>query len=281
MIVHAPLRRLAAAITLAAASLTLTGCLFQPGSFEATMNVRENGAFSFTYEGEIVMAGIAQLSQMADEAEADGPPAPCVDDTTLEDRPCTEAELAERAAEKQQGQEMMRKMAGGIDLSDAETMAQFASAIERQAGWNSVEPVDEGVFQVSFAITSRLGHDFDFPTFEEMPMGNAFVQARLRDEGRLRVTAPGFAAQGGGNPFAGMMMMGMMGAMADSGAEDGAAPPPALRPISGTFRIITDAPILANNTDEGPTQSGADQILSWDISSETTSAPMALLKLTP
>jgi len=69
------------------------------------------------------------------------------------------------------------------------------------------------------------------------------------------------------------MMQGM--AMKEDSAEARGAV------ADGTFSVTTDAPILANNTDEGPTASAAGKVLSWTINPRTPSAPTALLKLAP
>lgn len=249
------LARLAAGAALLASTAMLSGCLFQPGTFDSTLDIRADRQFTFTYQGEIVLAGLTQLTEMAQEAEGNEP---CREESTGKERPCTQEEQAERAREDEMGRQMMEGMIGGIDMSDEEEIAEMTAMLERQAGWNSVEVVEEGVFLVDFAITSTLGHDFDFPTFEDMPMSNAFVSVRLRDDGRARIAAPGFAPAGG-SPM-GAIMMGMFGAMSEMGEDAGEAPQMDMRPIEGTFRIVTDARILANNTDEGPIDDPRGQV---------------------
>lgn len=271
MSLHLRTTRLLAATTLLASSAMLSGCLFQPGTFDATLHITSDRQFAFAYQGEIVMAGMNELAEMAQEAEGQEP---CLSDG--KERPCTDEELAEREREGAMGREMMEGMIGGVDMSDEQDVAEMAAMLERQAGWNSVEFVGDGVFVVDFAITSTLGHDFDFPTFEDMPMSNAFVSVRLRDNGRARISASGFAP-GGGNPMS-AMMMGMAGAFSEAGGEDGQAPAMDTRPIEGTFRVITDARILANNTDEGPVADPRGEMLVWDIGSSTMAAPTALIE---
>jgi len=182
----APFRHLGRAAVLLSGSALVSGCFLQPGTFVAEMNVREDGRFTFSYEGEIVMAGLGDLADMADQMEADT----CTDDETFEERACTEAELAEREREEAQGRAMMQAMMSGTDLSNPETAAALAANLERQAGWHSVDYREDGIFEVSFSIDSQLGHDFDFPTIEGMPMNNSFVTARLRDGRRVRIEAP-------------------------------------------------------------------------------------------
>ena len=49
--------------------------------------------------------------------------------------------------------------------------------------------------------------------------------------------------------------------------------------VKGSFTIRTNARILANNTDEGPTDEGGMQVLRWEIGPKTFGPPMALFKL--
>jgi hypothetical protein len=49
--------------------------------------------------------------------------------------------------------------------------------------------------------------------------------------------------------------------------------------MNGTFRIVTDGQILANNTDEGPQSSPEGQVLEWTVNKRTEASPMALIQL--
>ncbi len=262
-----------------AASLALSGCFLTPGQFEATMDVRQSGDFRFTYEGEIVITAMSDLAEMADAAEM---AEDCVDEETYESRPCTQAELDARADEQEQERAMMMAMMGSADMSNPESAEEFAANLERQAGWNKVTHMGDGVFDVQFGISSRLTHDFSFPTLEGFPVGTAFVTATLRDEGRARIEGTGFASQAG-NPMQAMMMGGLAAAGASpsgkKGAAKGKAQSPDVPQMQGTFRIVTNAPILTNNTDEGPQDAPGGQMLEWDIGPTNTVAPSALLRL--
>ena len=158
--------------------------------------------------------------------------------------------------------------------------------MRRQAGWRSVSYLGDGLFQVDFTVTSKLSHDFAFPTLEQFPMNDFFVVITRRQDGSARIEAPGYSPQGGGNPM-GALMAGMTGGLATAGSADSgkteAKRPgtPALPEIDGTFRIVTDGQILANNTDEGPQAGAGGQVLQWRVTNRTTAAPMALVKLTP
>lgn len=258
------------------ACLMLSGCFVSPGSFTSTLDIRSDSSFTYDYDGQIYMLAMSDLAEMAEEAEG---PKPCFDEETGEQRECTAEEVKQREQESQQEREMMRAMMGGLDTSDEEAVSELASNLERQAGWNRVEYAGDGMFNVEFAISSTLGHDFSFPVIEGMPLSNGFVLASLRDGDQVRITAPGFTADG--NPFQAMLggMAGMFAGMAEQGDGEQAEATPDMPQPDGTFRIITDAAILANNTDEGPQQSAAGQVLEWDVSSRSAAAPTALLQL--
>jgi hypothetical protein len=280
--------RTATAVALAAAaSLALSACILSPGAFEATLDLRREGRFTFTYEGQIYLLALSKLAEMSSRAQAGGDFAatPCWDDE-FNNRECTDDEIAEQretweaAAEERRTRAekdaaTMRQMLGGIDPADPRAAEELAARLRRQEGWKRVGYRGDGLFEVTFSLTSTLGHDFAFPTIERFPLTNAFVLANVRQGGAVRVEAPGFAAQGGGNPFQ-SMLAGMAAAGATSAAGDAM---PQFPEMDGTFRIVTDGRILANNTDEGPRSGAEGQILEWRVNKRTETAPMALIQL--
>ena len=271
--------RLAAAGALAVvASLALSACIISPGTFEATLNLRRDGRFTFSYNGQIYLLALSKLTEMGQTAEGneDFVATPCWDDD-FNERECTEAEIAEqretweagaeeRKARAEREAESMRQLFGGIDPADPAAAEELAERLRRQEGWKRVEYRGDGLFEVEFSISSTMGHDFVFPTFERFPMVNSFVLANARQGGTVRVEAPGFAAQSGGSSFPGMM----------AGAEN---PLGQIPEMDGTFRIVTDGQILANNTDEGPQATPEGQMLEWRVNKRTAAPPMALIQL--
>jgi hypothetical protein len=276
----------------AIACMLLSGCFLQPGKFESALDLRRDGAFTFTYKGQIYLLALSKIAELGNKAEAsqgEFVERPCFGDDDLEERPCTAAEVAQQRsdweAEKQgklkQAEEqgaMMRAMLGGIDPASPEAARELAERLRRQAGWKQVDYLGDGMFEVDFALTSRMSHDFAFPTFERFPMANFFVIATRREGGTIRIDAPAFAAQGGTTPMQGMMagMAGAYGALGESGASEDT---PVLPEMEGTFRIVTDGEILANNTDDGPRALPGGQVLEWTISKRTQAAPMALVRI--
>ncbi len=290
-----PIRAKAAAM-LAGLSLLLSACFITPGKFSSELELTGEDSFTFTYEGEIFFLGLSDLAQMG-AAGGEFEPTECYDEEDYSDRECTEAELAQqredweagaeaRAAKAKKDAEAMAVFMGGIDVTDPEASEELRQLLLRQKGWNRVEDKGDGVYDVSYTVSGKLSHDFLFPTIEEVPTTNPFVQIVLRDDNVVRVNAPGFSAQSDTNPMA--AMFGGMGSLAGLAAlgDEGAAPSgemPNIPAVEGTFSIVTDGRILANNTDTGPVAEASDtsgiQTLEWEITPRTKAAPTALVDL--
>ncbi|MEO7913811.1 MAG: hypothetical protein ABIR23_00390 [Novosphingobium sp.] len=289
------MRRLGAAGLAAALAMLLSACLLAPGKFTSALDLRRDGRFSYSYKGEIFMLGLSKLAEMG-QAEAKKPfVAKSCEDDNMDARKCTAAELAEQRqtwAEEQRAAvdkakkdaESMKAMMGGIDPTNPKAAEELAVRLRRQVGWRSVVYKGDGLYLVDFAIAGRIDHDFTFPTIERFPLADAFVQLTRRNDGTVRMDAPGFAPSAGGSPFAQMMGGGMMGGLMDGAGstgidKSGKPGAPAMPVIDGQFTLTTDGDILANNTDEGPQADTAGKRLQWTVSPRTTAAPTALVKL--
>lgn len=289
--------RLRAGALLAGFALLLSGCFVSPGKFTSELHLTGPDSFTFTYDGEIFFLGLSKLAMMGASAQ-ESFSASCFDEETFESRDCTpeeeaaqraewEAGAAEREAKAKKDAEQMKAIMGGIDPTDPKATEEMVRLLERQKGWNRVVHKGDGLFEVNFAASGTLGHDFLFPMIEGFPVTNPFVQMILRDGGQVRINAPAFAFQSGDNPMGAMMGgMGSLAGLAALGAaeqgedKEAAEPIPGLPVLDGTFTIRT-APgmrILANNTDEGPARaSDGGEVLRWTISPRTTQAPTALI----
>ena len=283
MTIHS--KRLRAAALAVASSLALSGCLLTPGTFTSELALMKGGSFSYSYDGEIQMLMLSKLAQMGNKADETFE-AECWDED-FETRECTLAEVNEqraewdagasqREAERKRKAEEMKVMLGGIDPSNPEAAQELAEKLQRQRGWEEVVYKGDGLFDVDFRVSGTMTHDFAFPVIERLPMSNMFVTVVLRDDAQVRVDAPGFANQGGGNPMQGMMA-GMAG-LAQLGDESADKDEPVRVVVpEGTFTIITDGRILANNTDEGASRHARGQALTWQISPRTEQSPTALI----
>ncbi|GAM07124.1 hypothetical protein [Novosphingobium sp. MBES04] len=266
-------RRALAVLTAGAAALLVAACFFAPGRFSSRLDVNADHSFAFRYTGELIMI---PLKEEADKAAQPFEPEDCYDEDSFEERTCTEDEIAQQkedwAAKKGSNADAARALLGGIDPSDPEAGHELARKLSRRQGWNKVAYKGGGVFDVDYAVSGRLDHDFVFPTFEGFPMANAFVQITPRKDGAVRINAPTFGPDATSSPAAGLIPGNLSGPSKDGGPAELA---------DGTFTIHTDGKILANNTDEGPTTDGAMQVLTWAVNPRIPAAPTALLQLEP
>lgn len=231
-------------------------------------------------------SGSGVTDVVAEEAEA---AVDAVSEMTA--RECTKKETAEQKAEwdetqkAKSGREAEQKklfatLLGGIDPKDPKTIARFTKEVERLAAWNKVEHLGDGLFKIDYSTNGRLADDFAFPVIPRYAIGEPMIHITRWDNGRVRVEAPAFHSD---PDFSAMAMLGG-GAAAGIFGGGGGKPAMKLTEVKGTFTLITDADILANNTEDGPQtfdpkQQGGLQKLIWDIGPATFGPPMALLKL--
>lgn len=265
-----PVRR---ALAVTALALLVAACILAPGKFASQLDLRKDRSFTFHYTGEILMVPLMKTDK-DEKFEATA----CHDEQTYDERACTEEEIAEQKKDWENGREVKRKndsefsqaLLGGIDPNNPESGREMAAKLRRQAGWNKVEYIGDGKFDVDFAISGKLDHDFVFPTVEGFPMSNAFVQIFARGDGTVRIDAPGFGPPGSGAAAAGMMS-GMSQAGGEGKGPTGFA--------DGSFTVTTNGEVLANNTDEGPKATPGGKALTWKVNPRTPAAPTALVRL--
>lgn len=221
-----------------------------------------------------------------DTAKPDAQPPVISNSWEMEERECTADEIAQQKKEWDEQQEAAkkrdeenRKMAkmllGGVDPSDPATVERFTREVERLAAWHKVEHLGNGVFMVDYSTSGRLADDYAFPVIPRYAVGEPMIHITRWDNGRVRVEAPAFKT----DPEMSMMSMfsagAMMGMMGNGGGEK--MPEPVA--IKGSFTLTTDAPIMANNSEDGPSSAGGMEVLRWDIGPAAYGPPMALLKL--
>ena len=134
------------------------------------------------------------------------------------------------------------------------------------------ESSDTGVYNNTLYNTAGL--DVRFATSSADIRNNILSETiNLRDGGEVRVDAPAFAA-GKEEPSWGTASFAALAAMAQ--AEESGEAPRIVVP-QGTFTIVTDGRILANNTDEGPKPHARGQSLRWNVGPSTQQPPTALV----
>lgn len=283
---NAKASKLARAGIVAALAMLLAACLLTPGKFASSFDVRKDGHFTFTYTGELYFISPDALSDDAKKANQDAvfKPEPC-HATDGAERECSAPEVDRQMREWQSRQkaepgpksresEKMAAMMGGKDMSDPRAAQEFARSLERQAGWRKVTYKGNGLFLVDYAISGTLDHDFVFPVMEGFPMANPFVLVTPRQDGSVRVDAPGYSIGPSGGPLRGLASL-----MAMDQSEEAKKKMAKLPKMDGTFAVTTDGAILANNTDEGPAPVAGGSRLSWTVTDRNERAPTALIRL--
>lgn len=261
--------------------LLLAACMLAPGRFTSGLDVKRDGRFRFVYAGELHV-----LPLMKAEQNRTFTPEPCTDSQSGPERPCRREEIDQqrnawqaRRERDRQSSAAMAAMLGGVDFDDPEAPGDIAERLMRQKGWRRADYRGNGTFDVTYSIDSRLDHEFAFPSIEGFSWSNAFVTISPRSDGTARIDAPGFSPGSGMNGMGGALVLGtMMGgamSMKETSGSLSSSPPT----VEGTFTVTTDAPILANNTDEGPEAVPVGQVLSWTINSRAPAPPTALLQL--
>ena len=274
----------------AAAALSLTGCLWGPGKFASELTLKKGGAFVLDYRGEMVLQLPPDKNAepwnpdmghcFTDGRTVNGelpPPILSVDGKPTakgsEERPCTAAEqqklkheYEESTASKRKESEDMAKMFGIPGVDDASNRA-FAAKLMIYAGWRSVTYRGKGVFDVDYHLEGRATQDFLFPALPDNDMIIPFIAIRRRADGTVMVTAPAFT--GGSGPLAARA-----GQTAAAGMKDG----PTSR-AEGRFTIVTDGEILTNNSEDGATPHPTGRQLRWDVNSTSNKIPETLIRL--
>ena len=247
----------------AAAALSLTGCLWGPGKFTSELTVKKGGAFVLDYRGEMVL----QLPPDQNSKPWTDAKAKCSDEG--KDRACAKAEVTEQKeayGKKRKESEDMAKMFGLPGLDDESNRA-FAAKLMKYAGWRSVTYRGKGMFDVDYHLEGRATQDFLFPALPDNDMIIPFIAIRRRADGTVLVTAPAFT--GGSGPLA---------ARAGSAAANAAKDGPVSR-AQGRFTIVTDGEILTNNSEDGATAHPVGRQLRWDVSSSSNKIPETLIRL--
>lgn len=248
--------------------LLLTGCLLSPGKFASTLDLQRDGRFTFTYVGQIVVTDTSS-------PPAEFAPTPCYDETTYDERECTEAELkqqrkdfdAAQAANQDEGGMASKGMG---NFGSEESIAELIEQLKKQDGWKSVTYRGNRIIDVDYAISGTIGHGFAFPLIEGGGAVMPFITLTRRKDGSVKVVAPAFSGGGAGGELA------SLGAMAGAAGAPNKAEQP--KP-EGTFTITTDGRILTNNTEEGPAAVAGRSVLKWEVNSRLDKGPEALIGL--
>ena len=231
-----------------ACCLLLGACLVTPGKFESTLDIRADRQFSFTYKGEIISSDMKGLGSSGEDLIGDDAP-----------------EKKDSALHKTA---MQTGSSGSFDnrsaAGDEAQMQAIAAALSKEKGFRSARYMGNHRFEIDYAISGRLTHNFLFPFNSDAEIVLPFVAVELRGDDRVRVKAPGYS-----NGFDKSREP-----MGQSGPGEDAS-----KALDGHFTLTTDAEIVSQNQEEGAQTIAGGKRIVWRITPLTSEAPMATLRV--
>jgi hypothetical protein len=222
-----------------AAPLLLASCLFTPGRFVSTLDIKADRSFTFTYAGEVVVI------DPNDQLMRDARPAHGDTDGGGDAQLVTPPALPPLTAEQRAAAIAKQRALGEI----------FA----KEAGYRSVEYLGNNRFQVDYAISGRLDHSFVYPFNLDAKSIIPWIAIEVRKDSTARVSALAFGDAD--SLFETRKGNGQMNA---SGRE-------------GTFTLTTDATLVMQNNEDGLAPAPGTRIV-WRISPVTRAVPTAVVR---
>lgn len=260
----------------AVAPLALQGCMLTPAEFASTMDVRADRGFTFTYVGTVRAIDLAQIGdelgrQMGQAGEKD------IEDfepttTALSFQDAGGAGTADSSSGQSRSDPGDKPASEGRPdptnpfeafrpLSTEESKRELAATLAKEKGFRRISYRGDNLYDVDYAISGRLDHGFSWPVNLDAEQVMPFIAAEVRANGAVRIKAPGYAKS--------------------SQRADLAALLPERDGIKGRFTIISDAPIIATNQEDGASRIGTRNSVSWTITSMTAEPPSATIALAP
>lgn len=261
----------------------LSSCIFVPGRFDSALDIRKDGTFSFSYKGEIIFETLGSEQGPSKNIEVwNDKSAFCGVDAQNATLQCSTEEIAEQRLEW----ETERKLYGpkadddsaelirifDIDPRNESSFQPFADELKKQKGWKKVSYLGKGEFDVEYAISGRLDHDFMFPVFPKFNMLDPFVIIRVGQSDTLHIATPGLP---GGSTRALAALVGNKSMSNDI---------PKTQRTFGVFTLTTDAMIKSQNSgsvvveEAGGSPGVTNRKVSWTINETATQPADAWIK---
>jgi hypothetical protein len=255
--------KLARIVTMLAAPLLLASCLFTPGKFVSTLDIKADRSFTFTYVGEVILIDPqdAFAKGMAEGMQSTSDTASTVD--TDQDMDSDDADVDMNASD-----DAAPPTPPAPATPQPETEAQkakrraMAELLAKEVGYRSVEYLGNDKFRVDYAITGRLDRSFVYPFNVDAKSFFPWIAIEVRRDNTARIMALAF----GDSDQA-------MGSM--PGANEPAGKQPTTR--EGTFTLTTDAALVMQNNEDGVAAGPGTKIV-WKITPATTAVPTAVVR---
>ena len=268
------------------ATAFLSGCYLAPGLFTSSLDVQQDGTFTFRYRGEIKIIA----PDYKDGFKLPVPPvwkdsfASCYDEATGlrqgKPRDCTPADVADQKSRWEEGskrKDQMRhqglKKMFGVDPTNEQDMQRLAAEVLRQPGWKAVAYRGDASFDVDYELSGPLDRELVFPVLPNMDLIAPFVIIRPREDGTVSVKAPGYISGGTIR-----LLSTQFGSVSDAEAFKKEGVPKGWA-SKGTFVIRTHGRVLEQNgQDMSATQAaGLPTTLSWTIDDKLETSPIATI----
>ena len=234
----------------------LSSCYLVPGSFDAALDIRGDGRFTYRYVGEIVFA----LPERPSEDAWSDSNAHCFDIDKSVPRSCTSIEIKEQRQRYEAQQERSKQSADevaeliGFNAYDTAANQKIASDMMHHKGFKNVVYKGGGVFAVEYEISGTLDRDFIFPTMPNSQVIIPFLSIHPSKKGVVNIAAPGLTG--------GVTKTVIMGQMPKSDEKDLQY----FGRINGNFKLTTNAELsFYNSTLARNTGSNQETTVNWQI----------------
>jgi hypothetical protein len=253
--------KIARILTMLAAPLLLASCLFTPGKFVSTLDIKADRSFTFTYVGEVVLLdpGDAFAKGMAEGMQSGSGTASTTDTDPDMDAEDMDTNASEDAAPAPPPAPAAPQPETQAQIAKRRAMAEL---LAKEIGYRSVEYLGNDKFRVDYAITGRLDRSFVYPFNIDAKSFFPWIAIEVRRDNTARIMALAF----GDSDQA-------MGSM--PGANEPAGKQPTTR--EGTFTLTTDAALVMQNNEEGVAAGPGTKIV-WKITPATTAVPTAVVR---
>jgi hypothetical protein len=241
------------------APLLLFGCVLTPGKFVSSMSINADRTFSFTYKGEVIALDLGKAfgKGMSSGSPSEDEAGPAVDTAVAAD-----AAKPAPLVEEKSSPDMIDASTNDQASDDLKNRA-IAEALSKEYGYRSVKYLGKGKFDIDYAVSGKLTHNFVFPFNVDAEAVLPFVVIELRQNNIVRVKAPGFAndSSKGKNPMGSGM-----------GSDTSSA-------LDGLFTLDTDAEIVSQNNEDGATKADRRRIIRWRATPLSKDMPTAVLRM--
>lgn len=243
--------------------MPLAGCILTPGKFTSTLDIRRDRSFTFTYAGEVIATPLGldgKDEESGDEAapsETEGAATASLEKISVPDG---------KAGDK--GSDL--SSARPESASDRQRMEALAETLAKEHGFRSVRYLGNYHFAVDYAVSGKLTHNFIFPFNMDGEVIVPFLAVELRGPDKVRLKAPGYAAEDSKTAELGSAVSSMGSSKSRAKANE----------LDGTFTLTTDGEIVSQNQENGATTlpDGRKRVV-WRATPQTRDAPTASLRL--